>query len=110
MSLWHSPQVAESMKKFDGIIPPTLVFAEDGKNGDCGPPPSPCMVSGGFTGLTMRCVAGGYFFWYSIAASGNTSANTAAAGTTARSAASRIAYGRTEATPIAAATMCAFIA
>src|SRR5580765_3002194 len=78
MSLWHSPHFSESMKKFDGMIPPTLVFADEGKNGDCGPPPSPAIVTGGFIGLTIRCVAGGYIFMYWCAASGNTSAKTAA--------------------------------
>src|SRR6266545_947527 len=34
MSLWHWPQASESMKKFDGIMPPTLVLAEEGKSVD----------------------------------------------------------------------------
>jgi hypothetical protein len=42
------------MKKFDGIVPPTFVPAEEGKNGDLGPPPSPSMVSGGRAGFAMR--------------------------------------------------------
>ncbi len=54
MSLWHSPHVFESMKKFAGMIPPTLVFADDGKNGELGPPPSPCIDSGGTDGFTIR--------------------------------------------------------
>src|ERR1700759_2433243 len=53
MSLWHSPQAFESMKKFDGMMPPTLVFADDGKNGDFGPPPSSSMEVGTTRGLTM---------------------------------------------------------
>ena len=42
------------MKKFEGMMPPTLVWAEAGKNGDFGPPPSPSIVSGGLAGFTMR--------------------------------------------------------
>ncbi len=42
------------MKKFDGMMPPTLVWAEAGKNGDFGPPPSPSIASGGLAGFTMR--------------------------------------------------------
>ena len=47
-------QVSESMKKFDGMMPPTLVFADEGKNGEPGPPPSPSMDAGADDGLTMR--------------------------------------------------------
>ena len=50
------------MKKFDGMMPPTFVFADDGKNGDSGPPPSPCIVSGGLVGLTILLFAGGLAF------------------------------------------------
>ena len=42
------------MKKFDGMMPPTLVFADDGKNGDFGPPPSSSMEVGTTSGLRMR--------------------------------------------------------
>jgi hypothetical protein len=59
MSLWHSPQTFESMKKFAGMIPPTFVFADDGKNGELGPPPSPSIDSGGSVGLTMRSFGSG---------------------------------------------------
>ena len=41
------------MKKFAGIVPPTFVRADEGKNGVPGPPPSACMLSGGFSGLTI---------------------------------------------------------
>ncbi len=58
MSLWHSAQRSESMKKFAGMMPPTFVFADEGKKGLCGPPPSSCIVTGGFAGLMMRAVAG----------------------------------------------------
>jgi hypothetical protein len=44
------------MKKFDGMMPPTLVWAEAGKNGDLGPPPSPSMASGGLAGFTIRFI------------------------------------------------------
>src|SRR5579862_4395983 len=54
MSLWHSPQSSESMKKSEGIKPPVLVFAEDGQNGDFGPAPSSVIESGGDAGLWMR--------------------------------------------------------
>src|SRR6187397_2255673 len=59
MSLWHSPQRAESMKKFDGMMPPTFVFADEGKNGDPGPPPSFSMDSGTSSGLRMRSIERG---------------------------------------------------
>ena len=42
------------MKKFAGMMPPTFVFAEDGKNGLCGPPPSAFMVAGGTEGFSIR--------------------------------------------------------
>ena len=48
------PHVSESMKKFDGMMPPTLVFADEGKNGELGPPPSSFMDAGVTDGLTMR--------------------------------------------------------
>jgi hypothetical protein len=54
MSLWHLPHTALVMKKLAGMIVPVLVSAEDGKNGLCGPGPSPSMLSGGCVGLTMR--------------------------------------------------------
>src|SRR5512140_276618 len=79
MSLWHSPHRAESMKKFDGMIPPTFVFADEGKNGDAGPPPSPSIVTGALSGLTMRAAGEGCDFAYPSAASGRTSANADAA-------------------------------
>ena len=47
------------MKKFDGMMPPTLVLEDEGKNGDASPPPSPSIDSGGDAGLTMRLVDGG---------------------------------------------------
>ena len=34
------------MKKFEGMMPPTLVFADEGKNGHFGPPPSSCIGRG----------------------------------------------------------------
>src|SRR5580765_4893671 len=45
------------MKKFAVMMPPTFVFAEDGKNGLCGPPPSAFIVEGGTEGFWMRCRA-----------------------------------------------------
>ena len=39
------------MKKFAGMVPPTFVFAEDGKKGLCGPPPSAFMLVGGTEGF-----------------------------------------------------------
>src|SRR6266568_520336 len=111
MSLWHSPQRAESMKKFDGMMPPTFVFAEDGKNGDFGPPPSPSIVTGAVSGLTIRSAGDRCVFAYPIAATGRTSAKTAAAGNPipkARGAVDersvRTAKGISAATPRAAAT------
>src|SRR5215210_2191624 len=54
MSLWHSPQTCESMKKLDGMMSLVFVLAEDGKNGDCGPPPSSCMEVGTISGFLIR--------------------------------------------------------
>ena len=54
MSVWHRPQTGLVMKKLAGMMPPTLVSAEDGKKGLLGPAPSPSMLTGGSTGLTMR--------------------------------------------------------
>ena len=45
------------MKKLDGIVPPTFVLADEGKNGLAGPPPSPSIVRGGSIGFTIRCAA-----------------------------------------------------
>ena len=42
------------MKKLAGMMPPTLVLAEEGKNGDCGPPPSSCGDAGALVGLRIR--------------------------------------------------------
>jgi len=58
------------MKKFDGMMPPTFVFADEGKNGDCGPPPSPAIVSGAVSGLTMRSAGCGCAFTHTLTASG----------------------------------------
>src|SRR4051812_50096342 len=59
MSLWQPPQLSESMKKLDGMMPPTLVREEDGKNGECGPPPSCSMEAGAAIGFRMRSVDAG---------------------------------------------------
>jgi hypothetical protein len=48
------------MKKFDGMIPPTFVFDDDGKNGELGPPPSPSIDNGGDEGFTIRSWGFGY--------------------------------------------------
>src|SRR3954465_3943971 len=58
MSLWHSPQSLESMKKLDGMRPLVLVRADDGQKGDLGPSPSACMEAGTTFGLRMRSGAG----------------------------------------------------
>src|SRR5438477_10905932 len=54
MSVWHRPHIALVMKKSAGIVPPTLVPADEGKNGLVGPPPSPSIASGGSIGFTIR--------------------------------------------------------
>src|SRR5262245_42843545 len=53
MSLWQLAHVWLVMKKFDGIVWPTFVFDDEGKNGLFGPAPSPSMLSGGVSGLTI---------------------------------------------------------
>ena len=58
MSLWQRPHTWLVMKKFAGMMPPTLVSADEGKNGFCGPAPSPSMFSGGRRGFAMRMVSG----------------------------------------------------
>ena len=54
MSLWQRPHASLVRKKSAGMMPSTLVFADDGKKGLSGPAPSSCMVAGGSVGLTMR--------------------------------------------------------
>src|SRR3954466_8179050 len=79
MSWWHSPQAAESMKKFDGMIPPTLVAAEEGKKGDFGPPPSSVMEVGTIRGLRMWSSGFGLALRYSLVATGKRTSSTTAA-------------------------------
>src|SRR5436309_8961662 len=79
MSLWHSPHALESMKKFDGMMPPTLVFADDGKNGDFGPPPSSRIEVGTTSGLTMRALGSGWALRQRAIAAGKATSSTAAA-------------------------------
>src|SRR6059036_1738832 len=42
------------MKKLAGMIPPTLVRADEGKNGVCEPPPSSSIRAGTRLGLSIR--------------------------------------------------------
>ncbi len=44
------------MKKFEGMIFPVLVCAEDGANGDCAPAPSSFIESGGTRGILNAIV------------------------------------------------------
>src|SRR5271169_5450159 len=53
MSLWHLPQVALVMKKFEGMVCPTSVSPEEGKKGLFGPAPSPSIERGGNAGFTI---------------------------------------------------------
>src|SRR6516165_4450539 len=69
------------MKKFDGMIPPTFVFADEGKNGDFGPPPSLFMLTGALAGLTILASDGGCALASANTPTGRISANAAAAGT-----------------------------
>mgnify|MGYP000632656551 CR=1 FL=1 len=66
------------MKKFDGMMPPTFVFADEGKNGDDGPPPSCAIDIGGTVGLTMRLRGSGWRSAHSAAPSGSTTRTMAA--------------------------------
>ncbi len=70
MSLWHSPQVWESMKKLDGMISLVFVFAEDGKNGDFGPPPSSDMEVGTIIGFLMRSDGFGFALRHAVMVTG----------------------------------------
>src|ERR1700732_879027 len=100
MSLWHSPQVSDWVKKSAGMMPPTLVLADDGKNGDFGPPPSSFIDTGTAVGLWMRiAVSGGARRQPVIAA--DTTSSPAAAATLARS-------SRRHAPPRAAACCCRY--
>ena len=42
------------MKKSEGMVPPTLVRADDGQKGDFGPSPSSFMEAGTTCGFRMR--------------------------------------------------------
>src|SRR5262249_28017668 len=53
MSRWQRPHISLVMKKFAGIVPFTLVFDEDGKNGLAVPAPSSSMVRGGTSGFAI---------------------------------------------------------
>src|SRR5271155_5703053 len=54
MSAWQRSQASDFMKYWEGMLPPSLVCAELGKNFPLGPSPSPSMVSGGISGLEIR--------------------------------------------------------
>ena len=54
MSWWQRPQTALVMKKFAGMVRPTLVSADEGKNGLFGPAPSASIVAGAVAGFTIR--------------------------------------------------------
>ena len=71
MSLWHSPQASESMKKLEGMILPVLVWAEEGANGECAPAPSWSIESGGLVGFTMKLSGSGCTVRQSAAEAGN---------------------------------------
>src|SRR5215813_11226098 len=77
MSLWHRPHSRLVMKNVEGIIPPTLVSADEGKKGLPGPPPSACMLSGGISGLTILLRSRAEYRLYAADATGKT--NTAQA-------------------------------
>src|SRR5436309_13973118 len=57
MSRWHRPQLSLVMKKVAGMVPLTLVFADEGKNGPLAPAPSSSIVVGGVAGFWMRYAA-----------------------------------------------------
>src|SRR5712692_9858770 len=54
MSVWHRPHIWLVVKKFAGIGPPTLVRADDGKNGPAAPPPSSSIAGGTIDGFPIR--------------------------------------------------------
>src|SRR6185503_17651246 len=86
MSLWHRSHVLLVMKKFAGMIPFTLVFADEGKNGLDGPAPSPSMLRAGDAGFTIRSAARSVWCCFitnavdHAAAASSTTAPTACAG------------------------------
>src|SRR5438445_256099 len=60
------------MKKLEGMMPPTVVLAEEGKNGDCGPPPSSVIARGALSGFRMRSSDEGKLFRYIANDAGST--------------------------------------
>ena len=106
------------MKKFEGMTPPVFVFADEGKNGDEGPPPSCAMLIGGTSGLTMRSFGLGCDFAHRAADTGSTTRNTVAACIAAEKprapgmpdARCPHAYATTMTTPTMDAAMCALSA
>src|ERR1035441_4472014 len=66
------------MKKFEGMMPPTLVLADAGKNGDFGPPPSMSGLNGGTIGFTILWFGSGKPFRYPIPSAGRTNRRTTA--------------------------------
>ena len=54
MSVWHRPQLSLVMKKLAGMIPRTLVSADDGKKGLEGPRPSSFIDAGTTVGFSIR--------------------------------------------------------
>jgi hypothetical protein len=51
--VWQRPQLSLVMKKFAGMMPRTLVSADDGKKGLFGPPPSSSMLAGTIVGFSI---------------------------------------------------------
>src|SRR5215213_5328198 len=114
MSLWHSPQTFESMKKLDGMMSLVFVLAEDGKNGDFGPPPSSSMEVGTISGFLIRCVGFGLALRQPAATAGSRISSATAAAKPVRkrrqpspSFALRQTHGASAATPSPAVTTCA---
>src|SRR5215467_5155184 len=101
------------MKKLDGMMPPTLVFADEGKNGDLGPPPSSSIDTGVLRGLTIRSVGFGWLVTHARTPAGNAATNSVAASAPYANIRSRDprdnsrhAYGTNAIAAIRPATMC----
>src|ERR1051326_4315439 len=79
MSLWQGPPASESMKKFEGMMRPVSVCADDGANGECSPAPSSFIESGGDAGLAIVRFGSGRSLVYIALAAGNRMSSATAA-------------------------------
>src|ERR1051326_2330802 len=80
MSLWQAPHASESMKKFEGMMRPGSVCADDGAHRQCSPRPSSLIERGGDAGLVIVRFGSGRSLVYIALAAGNRMSSATAAG------------------------------